>query len=207
MDWEAPDVWQLESHVKNGDRMSIGRCRSVAVCLVSLLLGTLFALAQESSGLIRPEEYEAIGLVHDDAVVALGNRALFPVCISVPADTPAQPLAQYLRESGRAVLDPWICEPATSDSPEERTRDYPHGLRILVHGVDRYADGQISIRVQADDLTLRPGRDLGSILTKGAYRLKRDDKGAWQIVSYTKEFDSEDYKQDACGKKRTSSKK
>ncbi len=187
--------------------MSRVQCRNVAVCLVSVLLSTLFARTQESPGLIRPEEFEAIGLIHDDQMARLGNRALFPVCLSLPAATPPEPLGEYLRSTGRGILDPWICQPAMSPSPAERTRDYPHGLRIFIHGVDRYANGQISIRVQADDLTLRPGRDLGSMLTQGVYHLEKNQHGEWQIISYTKEFDSEDYKQDACGKKRTSTRK
>ncbi|HJX95641.1 MAG TPA: hypothetical protein VJ324_08495 [Candidatus Acidoferrum sp.] len=50
------------------------------------------------------------------------------------------------------------------------------------------------MRVQADDLTVRPGEHFAQTLRRGTYQLKQDQAGKWQIASYAKEYDSADEK-------------
>jgi hypothetical protein len=50
------------------------------------------------------------------------------------------------------------------------------------------------MRVEAGDLTVRPGEHLAQLLRRGTYHLKQNEAGKWQIADYTKEYDSADEK-------------
>jgi hypothetical protein len=151
--------------------------------------------AQGQQGGLRPDEYDPVGLIYDDVLSVLGDRALYPVCIDVRTDTPVHQLLRYLRKHGRAVSDPSLCEPAMRPNGQHHPRDYSHGLRIFVDRPQRYPGSQIDIHVDVGDLTVRPGEDLALELRRGTYHLRRDENREWQIVGYTKEYDSNDEKQ------------
>jgi hypothetical protein len=147
---------------------------------------------------LQPDEYDAIAVIYNKELSALGERALFPICIEMPSRMPTRPLVQYLRKGGFEISDQVVCEPAMSPGGQHHPRDYPHGLRIFIDKLQRDSGGIISMHVQADDLTTRPGEHLGLTLRRGTYRLKRE-AGKWEIAAYTKEYDSADEKaQDKC---------
>jgi hypothetical protein len=149
---------------------------------------------------LKPDEFDGVALIYNQELSALGNRALFPICIGMPSGMPTEALIRYLRKGGFQISDEAVCEPAMAHGGQHHPKDYPHGLRIFVDKLHHDPGGVISMRVQADDLTLRPGEHVGGgMLRRGTYQLKQDQAGKWQIANYTKEYDSADEKgQDKC---------
>jgi hypothetical protein len=107
---------------------------------------------------------------------------------------PTKSLVRYLRKGGFEISDEAVCEPAIAPGGQHHPKDYSHGLRIFIDKFQREAGGVISMRVEAGDLTVRQGEDVAQLLRRGTYRLKRNEGGKWQIVGYTKEYDSADEK-------------
>ncbi len=155
------------------------------------------ARAQSAPQRLRPDEYSSVALIYNQELSALGNRALYPICIDVASGMPIKPLLQYLRKGGFEASDPTVCEPATARGGQHHPKDYPHGLRIFIDKLQRDPEGRISMHVASDDLTLRPGEHLGTTLRQGTYVFKQNDHGEWQITSYTKEYDFKDKKQES----------
>jgi hypothetical protein len=173
------------------------RLRLLRFILTSGCLTTAMATQGAPQGM-QPNEYDGVAVVYNQELSALGERALFPICIEMPSRRPTRPLVQYLRKGGFEISDEAVCEPAMRPAGQHHPRDYPHGLRIFIDKLQRDSDGITSMHVQADDLTTRPGEHLGQTLRRGTYRLKRE-AGKWEIVGYTKEYDSADEKaQDKC---------
>ena len=179
--------------------------RGIAFCGFILTVScclTIAALASGGPGAsqgLKPHEYDAVGLIWNQELSALGDRALFPMCIGMPSGISTQPLIRYLRKGGFEIADEVVCEPAMAPGGQHHPKDYPHGLRIFIDKVERDATGVLSMRVQADDLTLRPGEHVAGMLRRGTYQLIQEKAGRWQVVRYTKEYDSADEKgQDKC---------
>jgi len=176
--------------------------RSVTIlALLMLLAGTAVkparASAQGGSRKLQPAEYDTVALIYNQELSALGGRALYPICVGLPTDTPTRPLLEYLRRGGYAVSELSVCEPSAGPAGSH-PKDYPHGLRIFIDKLQRAPGGQVNILVEATDLTLRPGEHFGSPLRRGTYHFKQSEKGEWQVSSYTKEYDSKDEKQGDC---------
>jgi hypothetical protein len=150
--------------------------------------------AQTHPQRLRNEEFDTIALIYNSELAALGDAALFPICIVPPAGTPSKALLRYLHRGGFPVSDEVICEPATARGGQHHPKDYPHGLRISVDNLVRDPDGTLSFRVDTVDLTIRPGVHFALLLRRGIYHLKRNEAGEWQIVGYTKEIDFRDEK-------------
>lgn len=147
---------------------------------------------------LRSNEYAAVGAIYDNELSALGKRALYPICITLPAGISSTPVLKFLQSYGYAVSEPSLCEPAMAQSGTKRPKDYTHGMRIYLNDPERDSDGSIRIKVEVSDLTVRPGEDIAALLRDGVYQLKLDDKGQWQIVGYAKKYDSADNKQSDC---------
>ena len=137
-------------------------------------------------------EYDVVALIYNQELSALGNRALLPICIEMPSGMPTEPLVRYLREGGFEISEESVCEPAMTPGGQHHAKDYPHGLRIFIDRLQRNSAGVISMRVQADDLTVRPGVHFAQTLMSGTYQLKRDEAGKWQITDYKKDYDFAD---------------
>ncbi len=90
------------------------------------------ARAQSAPQRLRPDEYASVALIYNQELSALGNRALYPICIDVASGMPIKPLLQYLRKGGFEASDPTVCEPATARGGQHHPKDYPHGLRIFI---------------------------------------------------------------------------
>jgi hypothetical protein len=165
-----------------------------------ICLTTTIASPKSGPQGLQPDEYGGVALIYNYELSALGNRALFPICIGMLSEMPTEPLVRYLRKGGYEISDAVVCEPAMAPRAQHHPKDYPHGLRIFIDKLQHDLDGVISMRVQADDLTLRPGEHVsGGMLRRGTYQLKQDQAGKWQVANYTKEYDSEDEKgQDKC---------
>jgi hypothetical protein len=177
--------------------------RGIALCRFVLTMGCLTIAAKVSAQgapkSLQPDEYDGVALVYNQELSALGKRALFPICIDMPSGMPSEPLLQYLRKGGFEISDESVCEPAMGPGGQHHPKDYPHGLRIFIDKFQRDPGGVISMHVEADDLTLRPGEHLAQTLRRGTYHLKQNGTRKWQIAGYTKEYDSEDEKgQDRC---------
>jgi hypothetical protein len=170
----------------------VGLCRWILA--LSSLTNITMAFAQGSPQRLQPDEYSAVALIYNHELSALGNRALFPICIGVPSDTPPKALFEYLLRGGFEVSQASVCEPAMALGGQHRPKDYPHGLRIFVDKPQHDSQGLVSMRVVSDDLTLRPGEHLGVMLRRGTYHFKKNEAGEWQIADYTKEYDSKDEK-------------
>ena len=149
---------------------------------------------QGASQGLKPNEYDGVALIYNQEISALGNRALFPICIGMPSGMPTEPLVRYLRKGGFEISDEAVCQPAMAPGGQHHPKDYSHGLRIFIDKLQRDSAGVISMHVQADDLTVRPGEHFAQTLRRGTYQLKQDQAGKWQITNYTKEYDSEDEK-------------
>ncbi len=160
---------------------------------LSFLAAALVVPVVDAQGL-QPSEYGAVALIYNSELSALGKRALFPICIEMPSGTPTKPLLEYLRKGGFENSDESVCEPAMAPGGQHHPKDYPHGLRIFIDKVQRDPAGVISMHVQTDDLTLRPGEHLAQTLRRGTYLLKRNEAGEWQIADYKKEYDSAEEK-------------
>jgi hypothetical protein len=164
-----------------------------AVGLTLLIAGVATgAFSSRPSNPLRPDEYDAVALIYNSELAALGQRALYPICIELPTGVSVKPLLQYLSKAGYVISDPTICEPAMASAGQHHPKDYPHGLRIFVGEPQRENSGVLSLTVDAGDLTLRPGVHFAALLRKGKYVLKRNASGEWGIVSYAKEYDSID---------------
>ena len=143
---------------------------------------------------LKPDEYNSVALIYNQELSALGNRALFPICIGMPSGMPTEPLVRYLRKGGFEISGEVVCEPAMAPGGQHHPKDYSHGLRIFIDKLQRDSPGVIKMRVQADDLTVRPGKHSALMLRRGTYLLKQDKAGKWQIAGYTREYDSADEK-------------
>src|SRR5258708_7522044 len=165
--------------------------RSLAVICVGF--------AQTNPQRLRPDEYDSVALIYNYELSALKERALFPICIDMPSGISTKPLLQYLRRGGFEVSDPSLCEPAMAPGGQHHPKDYPHGLRIFIDKPQRDSGGLISVQVETDDLTVRPGEHLARTLRRGTYHFKQNKPREWKITNYTKEHDSEDEKgKDKC---------
>ena len=179
--------------------------RGIAFCGFILTVScclTIAAMAYGGQGAaqgLKPDEYDGVALIYNQELSALGNRALFPICIGMPSEMPTAPLVRYLRRSGFEVSDESVCEPAMAPGGQHHPKDFSHGLRIFIDKLQRDSAGVMSMRVQADDLTVRPGEHFAQTLRRGTYQLKQDQAGKWHVAGYTKEYDSADEKgQDKC---------
>jgi hypothetical protein len=172
--------------------------RGIALCgfilIVSCWLTKTSVAAQGAPQGLKPDEYDGVALIYNQELSALGNRALFPICIGMPSGMPTEPIVRFLRKRGFEISDEVVCEPAMAPGGQHHPKDYSHGLRIFFDKLQRDSAGVISMRVQADDLTVRPGEHFAQTLRRGTYQLKQDQTGKWQIVGYTKEYDSADEK-------------
>jgi len=155
-------------------------------------LGILTNLPISHAQSLRPDEYGAVALIYSHELSALGDRALFPMCIGVPSDTSTKAVFEYLLKSGIEVSEASVCEPAMAAGGQHHPKDYPHGLRIFVDKPQATPERRISIHVVSDDLTVRPGEHSAATLRRGTYHLKKNEVGEWQVVGYTKEYDSKD---------------
>jgi hypothetical protein len=79
---------------------------------MSGLMNVATASTQGGPQRLRPDEYDSVALIYNQELSALGNRALYPICIDVPSWMPTKPLLQYLRRGGFEVSDPTVCQPA-----------------------------------------------------------------------------------------------
>jgi hypothetical protein len=157
------------------------------------------ASAQTSPQRLRPDEYDSVALIYNYELSALGNRALFPICIDMPSGIPIKPLLQYLRRGGFEVSDPSLCEPAMAPGGQHHPKDYSHGLRIFIDKPQRDSGGLVSMHVETGDLTVRPGEHFALTLRRGTYHFKQNEARERQITEYAKEYDSKDEKgQDNC---------
>jgi hypothetical protein len=109
-----------------------------------------------------------------------------------------------LRRGGFEVSDPSLCEPEMAPGGQHHPKDYSHGLRIFIDKPQRDVGGLVSMHVVADDLTVRPGEHLARTLRRGTYHFKKNEAQRWQIISYTKEYDSKDEKQVNCDAAKSS---
>jgi len=73
-----------------------------SACAISVLMISMVTHAQGQQGGLRPDEYDPVGLIYDDVLSVLGDRALYPVCIDVRTDTPVHQLLRYLRSTARS---------------------------------------------------------------------------------------------------------
>ena len=164
------------------------------VVTISLLAAAWVASGPVAGQELRQAEYGAVALVYNNELAALGKRALFPICVEMPSGMPTKLLLQYLRRGGFEISDESVCEPAMARDGQHHPKDYPHGLRIFIDKLQRDRGGALSMNVEADDLTLRPGEHLAQTLRRGTYHLRQNEAGEWQIVGYTKKYDSADEK-------------
>jgi hypothetical protein len=163
--------------------MSSARATIVVMMLIYSVAATAFSPGTSTH--LRSDEYDAVALIYNSEIDALGQKALYPVCISLPAGDSVKPLIQYLQRARYPVSEPTICEPALSRHKNHQG-DYPHGLRIFVSEPHR-AKAALSLKVESADLTLRPGEHVATSLRKGRYDLKRKLDGTWEIVTYAKD--------------------
>lgn len=156
-----------------------------------LMVAATVSGGQSAPQRLKPAEYDSVALIYNQELLALGKRALFPICIGMPSGTSTKLLLQYLRNFGFEISDESVCEPAIA-SGGQHPKGYPHGLRIFFDNFQREQGRLVSIHVQSDDLTLRPGEHLAQTLRRGTYHIRQNEAGKWLIVEYTKEYDSED---------------
>jgi hypothetical protein len=139
---------------------------------------------------LKSGEYDVVALIYNQELSALGNRALYPICIVMPIGIPTGPLVSYLRKAGFQISDESVCVPSTGRGGQHHPKDFPHGLQIFIDKPQRGSAGAISVRVRADDLTLRPGVHVVQMLRRGTYQFKKDQAGEWKITDYKNEYDS-----------------
>ena len=165
----------------------------LTLIMAGLMSATLVS-AQNAPQRLSPAEYDSIALIYNSELSALGDRALFPICIEMPSGVPTKSLIQYLLRGGFEISDEVMCEPAMAPGGQHHPKDYPHGLRIFIDEPQRNSEGLVSMHVVSDDLTVRPGEHLARTLRRGTYHFKHDESRKWQITGYTKEYDSMDEK-------------
>lgn len=166
--------------------------------ILAISYATVAAIASAPSVAqsLQPSEYDGVALIYNQELSALGNRALFPICIGMPKGMSTEPIVRHLRKGGFEVSKESVCEPAMLPGGQHHPKDYPHGLRIFIDKVQHEPGGVIGMHVQTDDLTLRPGEHLAQTLRRGTYLLEKNKAGTWQISDYKKEYDSVDDKGD-----------
>ncbi len=165
------------------------------ILAISALAVCATASAQDAPQRLRPDEFNAVALIYNSELSALGERALYPICIDTLVGVPVRPLLQYLRKYGFQVSDPSICEPGIGRGGHYHPKDWPHGLRISIEKLPPNAEGLLSIRAAAGDLTIRPGVHFGTLLRSGTYHFKRSETQDWEIAGYTKDYDWKDEKE------------
>lgn len=177
-------------------RATLQRGTALGGFILAMSFLTIAAIASVPSAArsLQLSEYNGVALIYNQEMSALGNRALFPICIGMPSGMPAGPLVRYLRNRGFEISDESLCEPAMAFGGQHHPKDYPHGLRIFIDKIQRGPAGVLSMRITSDDLTLRPGEHLAQTLRRGTYLLKQNEAGTWHIVDYKKEYDSADHK-------------
>jgi len=158
-------------------------------------MNVTMASAQGAPQRLRPDEYDSVALIYNQELSALGDRALYPICIDMARGVPTKPLLHYLRGGGFEVSDPSVCEPAMARGGQHHPKDYPHGLRIYIDKLERNPGGEIGMHVASGDLTIRPGEHFATLLRQGTYNFKQNEAREWQITGYTKEYDFKDEKQ------------
>jgi hypothetical protein len=167
----------------------------IVVCgliwLASSLVNVVPAVAQRALERLRPDEYDTVAVIFNQELSAVGERALYPICIDAPPGTPLKPLIRYLRRDGHPISDLSVCNPGMG-SRGHHPKDYPHGMQIGINKLRRASEGQLDIRVETADLTLRPGAHFVTLLRRGTYHFKQNQKGEWEITGYTKEYDFKD---------------
>lgn len=173
-------------------RRRVGLCGFILI--VSCWSTKVTMARQTVSQGLKSAEYDVVALIYNQEISALGNRALYPICIVMPIGIPTEPLIRYLRKGGFQVSDESVCEPSTGRGGQNHRKDFPHGLRIFIDKLQRGSSGAISMRVQADDLTLRPGMHFVQMLRRGTYQFKQNQEGEWKITGYKNEYDSADDK-------------
>lgn len=185
--------------------------RGIAFCGFILTIGcclTITAIAaskQDASQGLKPDEYDGVALMFNQELSALGDRALLPICVEMPSGMSTESLVRYLRKGGFEISDESVCEPALASGAQHHPKDYSHGLRLYIDKLQRNSPGVMSMHVQADDLTVRPGEHFATTLRRGTYHLEQNQAGKWQIVDYKKEYDSADERgREKCNCDRTS---
>jgi hypothetical protein len=162
------------------------------------LLGTMltwvpFSSAQKAQEGLTPDEYDSVAVIYNAEIAALGERALYPICIGAPRGTSSRAITRYLRKYGFNVSDERICNPPLSHG------DFPHGLVIEILKVVGGPAGQLDMQVMSGDNTIHVGVHFAEALRKGTYHLKRNQESQWEIVGYEKEFDYKDVKEEQHG--------
>jgi hypothetical protein len=148
---------------------------------------------------LKPDEYSAAALIYNNELSVLGSRALYPICVTA-SGVPDKPLIRYLQQHldqpEYQVSEFSLCVPR-----QPHPKNYPHGLVIDIGQPQRESERMLNIHVHAGDATLHVGVHFATLLREGTYHLKRDDKGEWQIVGYTKKYNfaDEEHPSGDCG--------
>ena len=160
----------------------------VRLGLVLLISAFVISVAsgQGAQEALRSDEYYAVAAVYNDELSALGERALYPICVVPPAGTRTDSLVHYLLRHGFTASDPKVCNPSPGSG------DFPHGMEIRIQELRRDPGGEIDMQVAVGDNTIHYGVHVAMILRQGTYHLRKDENGSWQIVRYTKDYDIRD---------------
>jgi hypothetical protein len=65
-------------------------------------------------------------------------------------------------------------------------------MQVAIGELRRGSGGELDIHVDTGDLTLRPGVHFATLLRRGTYHFKQNQKREWRITGYTKEYDFKD---------------
>lgn len=161
----------------------------LAAALVGVVLTFVpFASAQKPEDWLSSDEYDSVAVIYNAEIGALGERALYPICIGTPIGTSSRAITRYLRKYGFNVSDERVCNPPLSHG------DFPHGLVIEILKVVHGSAGELDMEVMSGDNTIHVGVHFAEALRKGTYHLKRNQEGQWEVIGYTKEFDYRDAK-------------
>jgi hypothetical protein len=77
--------------------MSSARAAIVVMTLIYSVAAIAFSPGTSTH--LRSDEYDAVALIYNSEIDALGQKALYPICISLPAGNSAKPLIQYLQRA------------------------------------------------------------------------------------------------------------
>ena len=149
--------------------------------------------ANKSAEKLQPKEFNTVALIYNDELEILGERAFYPICISMPSGDSTNPLLRYLHRYGFAIYDSHICNPSL------KYGDFPHGMEIEILKLQHGPEGQLGIEVGLGDNTIHVGEHVATLLRHGTYHFKQNEKGKWEVTGYTKIFDYRDVKGSPCG--------
>ncbi len=135
---------------------------------------------------LAAKDFRILGLVYENELAALGERAVFPICMTTPHEVPEDAVIEYLRSNNYRVSPRKICAPSLD------TGDFPHGLRIDVMHIVYLPDGSLRADVSSNDNAIHYGVHLAESLRKGTYTFARDTGDKWRVSQYTKLFDYQD---------------